>query len=203
MQYISADIETTGLDPETCDILEVAAVIDNTEVNMPIDELPAFQALVHAKNVRGEPFALQMNAAILKEIALAKIENDYDCDVVLENKLPCNFVGKIVTREYISLSLENWLKSYGINTNNVVVAGKNFASFDKLFLMKLPHWKIKFHYRSIDPGMLYWRFNDQEVPGMTTCLKRAEFPHDVKHRALDDAKDVIRLIRHHFFHEMG
>ena len=35
------------------------------------------------------------------------------------------------------------------------------------------------------------------LPDTAKCLARAGIPKAVKHRALDDAQDVCRLIRHH------
>ena len=57
----------------------------------------------------------------------------------------------------------------------ISVAGKNFGTFDKLFLEKLPRWKqvVKFRNRIIDPAILYvdWK-NDTALPGLEECKKR-------------------------------
>ena len=42
MKYISIDIETTGLDPENCQILSIGAVIEDTLNQLPFEELPTF-----------------------------------------------------------------------------------------------------------------------------------------------------------------
>ena len=44
LPYVSIDIETTGLDPETCQTLEIGAVFDNW--TLPIRELPTFHCYV-------------------------------------------------------------------------------------------------------------------------------------------------------------
>ena len=67
MPYVSIDIETTGLDPETCQILEIGAVWDDW--TKPIDELPVYHRLVYHKEYRGSAYALAMNANLLKQLS--------------------------------------------------------------------------------------------------------------------------------------
>ncbi len=51
-------------------------------------------------------------------------------------------------------------------------------------------------HRAIDPGMLYWQPGDFKVPSMATCMQRAgRGIAAVKHEALEDAREVIRLVR--------
>ena len=78
------------------------------------------------------------------------------------------------------------------------VAGKNFATFDKLFLEQLPWWKklIKIRQRILDPAILMtdWK-NDTSLPNLTTCKERANIDGVVTHNALEDAWDVIQILR--------
>ena len=76
MKYVSIDLETTGLDPETCDIIEIGAVIDDLEARgeqgearLPIKDLPKFHAYVVKESYQGEPYALSMHPKIFKRIA--------------------------------------------------------------------------------------------------------------------------------------
>ena len=80
------------------------------------------------------------------------------------------------------------------------LAGKNIGTFDIQFLAKLPGWdKIKYRRRFLDPGVLFVDFkNDTEVPDLATCKARADMPFFVHHTALDDAWDVILLLRKHY-----
>ena len=39
MRYVSCDIESTGLDKENCQILQIGAVVEDTKNILPIDEL--------------------------------------------------------------------------------------------------------------------------------------------------------------------
>ncbi len=74
-------------------------------------------------------------------------------------------------------------------------AGANFANFDLRFLRKLG-WEPKCHHRIIDVGNLYWdpTIDGDNLPSMQECLRRARIPGNVKHNAVDDAKDVLKLI---------
>lgn len=188
MRYVSIDLETTGLDPNTCQILEIGAVIDDLANLKPLDELPSFHAYVVPQSYEGqEPlfvgqaFALQMNAAILKKIALRK-ENKED-NFVLEEELASTF--------------KTFLRKNGYaKPDKVVAAGKNYGTFDKLFLEQLPEWgEVRFHHRIIDPAMLFIRKGDLVPPNLSLCLERAGLPNEVKHTAVADALQVIQLVR--------
>jgi len=69
MPYGSIDLETTGLDPATCQTLEVGAVIDDWKT--PIDQRPRFRRVRIYDNVSGNPYPMALNASLLKSIANA------------------------------------------------------------------------------------------------------------------------------------
>ena len=79
----------------------------------------------------------------------------------------------------------------------VTAAGKNFAGFDKPFLLKLPRFTdlIRLHHRSLDPGSMWVRSDDNKVPSTKECMRRADIPDAVAHTAIEDAIMVCRLIR--------
>lgn len=164
--YVSIDIETTGLDPSYCQILEFAAVIDD---GRPIGQLPTFHRYVKHDRIQGEAFALNMNAELLMRCMHG------------------------VPVDQFAAGFPHFLASHGIDIENVVVAGKNFAAFDLQFLNRV-RIGVQFHHRFLDPAMLYWRYGEMP-PNTKTCLERAGLDSDVKHEALEDAFDVIRLIR--------
>jgi hypothetical protein len=78
------------------------------------------------------------------------------------------------------------------------VAGKNFGTFDKLFLQELPWWQklIRTRQRVLDPAILMvdWK-KDTSLPNLTTCKERAGIEGVVTHNALEDAWDVIEVLR--------
>lgn len=192
MKYVSIDIETTGLDPNTHDILEIAAVLDDLKNPWPIKDLPVFHYHVN----KTTPYCVDVKAIkvhgrnILADISY-KIENDspYIC-----------YPEEIFTR------LSNFLYSHGYEDYKesfcLNVAGKNFSTFDLPFLQKIDkkHWcNISFRSRVIDPAILYFDAKkDDHLPNLETCLQRANIREKVSHNAVDDAIQVIKLIRHKF-----
>lgn len=182
--YVSIDIETTGLPWTWCQILEVGAVIDDWR--SPLDQLPRFHCYIVHDRIVGEPYALSMNAAILKRIA--------------DREKPENREYRFFTPAATVSGLRSFINTAFADLPDdtpVVAAGKNYARFDERFLNQLPGFSdIKMLHRSIDPGMRYWDPRIDKVPPDTkTCLNRAGFDTDVKHDAINDALDVIRLIR--------
>lgn len=182
MQYLSLDIETTGLNPDTCQILQLAAVLDDT--TKPLEAAPTFNALVYDNLYAGEPYALAMNQEIFSTLAKHKPS---DRDVVHRGH-PV-YILPIST---LLIELQHWLEMECCP--KPVVAGKNVANFDLRFIEKLG--KFNCDHRCLDPGNLYLQPSDQVVPGTAECLRRAGLPELVSHDALDDAYDVCKLIRH-------
>lgn len=69
LPYVSIDIETTGLDPATCQTLEIGAVLDDWKT--PINQLPRFRRVLAYEHVTGSPYAMAMNTGLLKMIGNA------------------------------------------------------------------------------------------------------------------------------------
>jgi oligoribonuclease (3'-5' exoribonuclease) len=181
--YVSIDIETTGLDEDTCQVLSVGAVIDDWV--SPIKELPAFHCYVDHRVFHGSAYALSMHPKIFHVIA-------------------CNRFGKdpvVYNPAEVAEAFEKWLSYNKIytHTEKIVVAGKNFGSFDHQFLKRLPMWKamIRMKHRFIDPGNLYYDpMIDDGPPDTETCMARAGILGEVAHTALEDALVVVKLIRY-------
>jgi len=176
LQYVSIDVETTGLNPEKHQILEIGAVWDNMidSINM----LPKFRCLVKHPTYIGDAFAFVLNHRLILELSK---NPDY----------------AISSYDVISTFL-NWLLDCGWNKQTKLnIAGKNFGTFDKLFLDKLPYFNdtIKIRHRVIDPAILFWKPGDTELPDIKTCFTRAGLDYSAKHEALQDAIDVVKLVR--------
>lgn len=203
MKYVSIDLETTGLNPETCQIVEFAAVLDDLENPKPIEQLPKFQAYIVTDAVAvyhqlgevytGEPYALSMHSAIFRRIAKRESGFQYlERDVLMKE-----------FRKF--LVANNWMPKPEISGRtdlehgkiNITAAGKNFGVFDLPFLKKhVWDWdNIQFEHRVIDPAMFFLTPQDQKVPDSATCLKRAGLDDVVAHTALEDALMVVRLVR--------
>lgn len=74
MKYVSIDIETTGLDREKHQVLEVGAIIEDTNNPLPFDEIPRFKCIIGWEELMGSVFAINMNSRIVK--ILAEIPTD-------------------------------------------------------------------------------------------------------------------------------
>lgn len=221
MKYISIDIETTGLDPETCQILSIGAVIEDTLNPIPFEDLPKFHGVIKRENVSGSLFALNMNRDLIETIVQYSTAQDQDekNDIVHMTGMQFYHEDEIVEALF-QFCYRNGLvpvdpnspfktmkvvdgKTYPALTSSMPkvylnCAGKNFAGFDKKFLERLPRWKQVFSIRSrvLDPGILFvdW-INDESVPSLDECKKRAGIDGVVTHNAVEDAMDVVMLLR--------
>lgn len=192
MKYVSVDIETTGLDRITNDIIEFAAVIDDLKDQKPIDELPVFHAYIYKENSTyvGNPYALAMHPNIFR--ILAERDKHPDEQFCTVNSLMYAFSNFLHQHDY---PFDEEKQRF-----NVIPAGKNFGSFDRPFLeTKVPkeHWHdVYFHHRILDPAMLYFHPElDEVLPDTKTCMWRAQIAGEVEHTAEADAKVVIQLLR--------
>jgi DNA polymerase III epsilon subunit-like protein len=180
MRYVSIDLETTGLQPSWCQVLEIGAIIDDG--SSPIDSLPYFHCYVVHPQIIGEPYGLFMNAEILRIISEPHAHPD---------KL-------FLMPEHVVTAFSGWLSQNGIDaTSPIRCAGKNFGSFDRQFLEKLPDFTrfIRLAHRSIDPGSMYLTQDDERVPSTEECARRAGIEIVDQHQALADARLVVQLIR--------
>lgn len=186
MKYVSIDIETTGLNPATCQIIEFAAVVDDLEEQQPIEKLPKFQTYVHHEIYYGEPYALGLHSEIFKKLANLK-----------NNGISVCKPEKLMEKFYTFLTTLGGYEDPTCQGISINVAGKNFANFDNKFLSLLPSGNVRFNHRIIDPVMLY--FNPKEdrnqLPSTDTCMRRAGIPGTSSHTALEDAFMVVNLLR--------
>jgi len=179
--YVSIDIETTGLNPENCQVLEIGAVVDDGTT--PIDDCPTFHCYVDHGLILGEPFAVSMHQAIFRRIATHEEGYTY------------------LQPWEVATQFRDFLKEQGVDAENekVFVAGKNFASFDARFLRKLTNWDkhVRVHHRILDPAAMYWQpeIDGVELPDTKTCMERAGIGGEVAHTAVEDARTVALLIR--------
>jgi hypothetical protein len=63
---------------------------------------------------------------------------------------------------------------------------------------KIPYWQqcIEINRRVLDPAQFYINWTkDIELPNLSTCKQRAGLDSNVSHNAIEDAWDVIMLLR--------
>ena len=221
MIYISVDVETTGLEKDRYQILSIGAILEDTTKKLSFEEIPKFHAAILHKEITGSPFALNMNKSIIEAIVQYQTAEDQDekNDLVQmtgmhfyqEDQVVEGFYRWLFDNGLIDLNpllagqmvkLENG-KSYPALTSKmkpvtINVAGKNFASFDKHFLERLPRWQqvIRIRQRIIDPSVIFTNWTeDKAIPSLYECKQRAKIEGIVTHDALEDAWDVIQLLR--------
>lgn len=192
MIYVSIDTETSGLDTHYHQVLSIAAIIEDTETKLPFHEIPKFHCIVLWENITGDPAALVMNAKLINTIADYKTWPDGIKENALKQGLTFASPNKVMSL------LENFLINNGITSPDFIVAGANFSDFDnKILHGNFPEWRnICKLRRCLEPShyFLDW-INDQRLPSLKDCKKRAGLPGEVAHDALLDAWDVIELLR--------
>lgn len=210
MKYVSIDIETTGLNPETCQILSVGLVVEDTNNPLPLEDLPKLEIGIVHENITGELFAINLNKDLLWDI------NAYnECTAGIGRSLVSDRTGREYLKEdQVATAILTFLLSNDVFADQedsvskinckshpplyFTAAGKNFAGFDLKFLERLPRWKQYFKVRSrvLDPAILFvdWT-NDKDVPSLSVCKERAHLDPHVSHNAVEDALDVVSLLR--------
>lgn len=184
MKYVSIDLETTGLDPKQDQILSVGMVVEDTENILPIVDLPKIEIRVLSDRISGSIFALDMNRDLIEAINDQKYEGDH--------------VFYCKEDEVVQIMYGFIHRNFGHHDAKVTVAGKNFNGFDIKFLETLTSWGygFKFHRRVIDPAVLSVDWSqDTVLPDLSLCKKRSRLPELVTHNAVDDALDVIMVMR--------
>ena len=193
MKLLSIDIETTGLCPRSCSVLEVGAVIfdpqpvksDANSVRIEHTRPATFECLIKHSQIIGEPYAIQMNNEIIQELAGVKETHR-----------------QILTASQFTHHFGQWIVQNIGTDQKIHPCGKNYGSFDQQFLQKMPGWDalVKPHldFRSLDVGSLYFSPDDGKILGLPKCLEKIGCPGLVTHRALDDALAVMTAITRFF-----
>ncbi|QDA59840.1 3'-5' exonuclease family protein [Hymenobacter jejuensis] len=186
MRYISLDLECTGGNPDRHQIIELAAIIEDTKRPLPLEELPTFRRAVRHPEYVGTAGALALNAGLMQELAEKEPRADH---CTIQELVP---------------QLREFLLAYGYKPDQrgrlgLVLAGKNIGSFDLGFLRLLPGWGTLLYAEPamLDPAVFYlnWK-KDSRLPTMAICKARAKLEDPtVAHTAVADALDVIRLLR--------
>jgi len=205
MKYVSIDIETSGLDTENHQVLSIGAVIEDTKKKLPLRDIPKFYCIVLQRQITGSPRALDMNKGIIQFMG-AYLDSDQAGRNLLSESMGFYEKDEVAKAFYRFLHPhfynpgERTVDDIGKVKNPLLinVAGKNFGTFDNVFLKKLPWWQklIVAKQRIIDPAPLFvdWE-NDEELPSLTECKSRAGIGGSVTHNALEDAWDVVEVLR--------
>ena len=193
MRTVSIDLETTGLDPEKCEIIEFAAVLDNGD-GTPVGELDTFRFRVKKPTYRGEPYALSMHSELFKKIAESPLAYQTSDDMVGKPYMLGRCFGQ-------------WLTAKGVPSHNFNAVGKNFANFDARFLNRMESGRscFQWNHRILDPASMFVHRRDVAVPSTKECIDRARLSKPFRddcatfdgrtHSATYDARMVVALAR--------
>jgi len=200
MKYFSIDLEMTGLDPNNHQILEFAAIYEDTKTKLSREEIPKFERIINHKELVGSPVALNLNARLVKILAgledvWGNDKRDYmeDYNIIGLGQLAGDFYQFI----YENLAKDAAFKSNKDGSITINVAGKNFGTFDLQFINQIKGFKnkVRISQRILDPAMFYFEHHDERLPNLLDCKKRAGLKGKVTHKAIEDAWDVVQLIR--------
>lgn len=211
MKYISIDLETSGLDEHTNQILEFSAIIDDSENPLSFEDSPKFTAYLCHEKIVGDVIALSMNRDlitlisnyVMNETTVEPLNKNHTLEYVSSGHIYANLLYRfntwLVGNDILPTQSErNIRKDRGeAPFDKFTVAGKNFNAFDRNFLKAQCYGIFKlFRTRAIDPATHYLKHNDTELPNLTECLKRAGLGEPTNlHNGLADCWDVIRLVR--------
>lgn len=191
---LSIDLETTGLDPEKCQTLQVAMV---PVVNGVIHDGPKDTLNVWIKHPGYylEP-GVAGNARFLENVRFAEAQG----------VTPHTALHRI--RNYLHLLRVKYLRNPELAPEayqKITVVGKNFLGVDGPFLKALGVEEYYFHYRVIDVGNLVLRPTDVPPPGLNEVLKRGgvDFSEDTLHDALVDAAAVASVYSNWYHGRIG
>lgn len=193
MKVFALDVETTGLDVATDQVLEVAVVVDDLQVGVParpFAELPTFRGAIYRTRVTGSPAALAMNAALLERISKRP--------AATQDTLP-------VYPSELSLAANlDWFLTSHRSDQPITVVGFNVWKLDIPILRKMMAKTGSFlgeHHRAIEVGSLYARPEDQRVPSSQECCSRAGRAADTfgpDHDPVIDCHRALFCLRHHW-----
>jgi len=175
MDYISLDIETSGLDFGRHKILEIGAVAVSD--GCLGDEL---NILIHHDEILFATEALAIHRATG---LLERLEGPLTVD---------EFTARHMFR--------SWMKTHQTGTR-LQGAGKNVTGFDLPFLRHHGYLEeLRWGHRFLDPGSMWSRPDDIAPPNLKECCRRAGIPfeEDEKHTALPESKLVALCIEAHF-----
>lgn len=180
--FISIDTETTGLDPETCQVLQLSAVAWTDD---DVNKCPTFSMYVdpakgdphgaYGHGIRGEAYALHLNAWILKEL----------------------IDGNGYTVAFVTKQFAGWLACLAdeicVPSKYFTPMGMNYSSFDLQFLKRMYDFPLHaFKHRALEVGSLY--ANKEGIPSSAVIFPGVAERHNIQgeaHEALYDAKCAL------------
>jgi len=164
MRLVALDLETTGLDPQKDQILQIGMLCFESITGEVIGE---FETLVSHARYEGDAYALQMNHKLLKRLAAGEGANIASA------------------RSLMAYQLRVWGFDIGDRKSKPVAVGFNVAPFDLAFL-KASRIDL-FSHRAVELGTLLMHVFKDCQPVTSNAYMEAR-GLEVTHTALEDCR---------------
>jgi oligoribonuclease (3'-5' exoribonuclease) len=175
LKIVSIDLETTGI-AKDLQVLQAAFIIEDSDLpEVPVEDLPTWSCFVRHPIYKGEPYALWLNGWIFKILADKKTTE------------------KVLDFDKWEQEAESFLVEHLGKKHRYNAAGKNVASFDMHFFS--PYFQNLFRHRIIDVGNIFIDWSLDGLPSMEILNKKFNIINPAEHNAVEDARNVIRLLR--------
>ena len=197
MKFFSIDLETTGLDPKVHSITEFGAAFADIQGK---EEIKTFYRWIAPIDYVWSTYCLDLHKNWITTIGARLKANEIDGTPKI-----CLNYGQLIH------DFQKWMKDdLGLNILKpdapqqyvkYTAAGKNFGSFDLQFL-KAAGFPDMWRHRALDPTILYLKDSDEFLPELRECKKRAILDgaafksEEVAHSGIEDALDIVELLRH-------
>lgn len=212
MKYLTLDIETGGLQPESHSLMEIGLVHRQGEEGLSMARI----VFMPTDAMRLTTYCAHLHRDLLDEMHtveqsewwgdLSRDGYTYGCVQPDQPESQSEYL------TYYSMDSEHGYQAFHAALTEIgvfiqdgartVVAGKNVAAFDIPFLvinglLEMAHNgdQFKLHRRTLDPALGLMLPTDDLPPDLATCLERASLPPvDGAHTAVADALAVDTLI---------
>lgn len=178
------DLETTGLDTNTDDVLEMACILTDFALN----ELSNFHSYVGYSDGPIDEFVVNMHIenGLWDDLRNYKFRDDQDPER-LTNPLPTSFEVDVLFNEWIGNCKSVW------NLDHVEFAGSAIGQFDIQFIRRqFPLFTAQMHHRVFDCRTL-------KTLAEMTNMDIPDTPVLPKHRARSDAQSELKYARQFLF----
>jgi hypothetical protein len=185
MDFLSIDIETTGLDHTRHQMIEFGCVWDRVG-----HERVSFRALVLHKDYTFDPYCVTLHTQLFEEINALEEVDTLSCDGAATKS--------VCTPDTLPTNFRCWLEDNGWDGGKLNITGKNYSSFDADWVgPMLLVAGVPVRRRVLDPAILFVEPGDDKLPNLDECLSRAGVPviDADRHTAVYDALCVCLLLR--------